>query len=268
MPDSTVMILCGRAPRHLYVANRICQGANVVAVVHEAQHDVTAAKLLRLLKPSVLLGKTDRWLRDRRRLAGDREAKFFFGDGRPALDRPELVHLVPHINAPAVIRLVDDLRPDLIMVFGTTLIRPPLLGKGRLGMVNLHGGLSPAYRGADGTFWALYNGRPDEIGCTIHFIDAGIDTGKLIAHVCPAVHPQDDELTLFWRAVREAAEVYAEVPARLERGERLGRQQAETGRLYQVKDRRRRHERRLAAALAAGLLRNVDLPPRVRWFTQ
>ena len=81
----------------------------------------------------------------------------------------------------------SGLDPDVIAVFGTSLIKGPLLELGRRGIVNLHGGLSPEYRGADCTFWALYNGEPEKVGCTIHFIDAGIDTGKLIAHVSPDV---------------------------------------------------------------------------------
>ena len=52
-------------------------------------------------------------------------------------------------------------------------------------MVNLHGGLSPEYRGADCTFWALYNGEPENVGCTLHYINEGIDTGDLIAHISP-----------------------------------------------------------------------------------
>ena len=106
--------------------------------------------------------------------------------------------------------VLEDGEPQKIAVFGTSLIRGPLLSMGRLGLLNLHGGLSPNYRGADCTFWALYHGEPHQVGCTIHFIDAGIDTGKLVAHVCPAIKSGDDELTLFWRAVRDAANVYAE----------------------------------------------------------
>src|SRR5262249_55979957 len=153
----------------------------------------------------------------------------------PALDRKDLVVEVSHINHPDVVALADRHDPDLIAVFGTSLIRGPLLKKGRLGMVNLHGGLSPHYRGADCTFWALYNGEPEQVGCTLHFIDAGIDTGNLIAHVCPEVREGDDELTLFWRAVRDGAEVYAELFDRLARGERFGQSQPGAGRLYQVK---------------------------------
>ncbi len=142
-----------------------------------------------------------------------------------------------------------------------------MLGKGRFGVYNLHGGISPQYRGADCTFWALYNEEPEQVGCTLHVIDPGIDTGKLIAHIRPEVREGDDELTLFWRAVRDSAEAYAERLERLDRGERLGQPQAEKGRLYQVKDRRWRDERRLAERMRAGMLRGVQLPARVRWFT-
>jgi methionyl-tRNA formyltransferase len=220
----------------------------------------------RSLKPVNLSRKAWRWLRDRRRYVGGGEGRFFFGDEPPRLECPELVVGVPHINDPAVLELAERLEPDVIAVFGTSLIRGALLGKGRLGMINLHGGLSPEYRGADCTFWALYNGEPEKVGCTIHFIDAGIDTGKLIAHVSPAVNPGDNELTLFWRAVQDSAEVYAEVVERLGRGEMLGQRQTAKGNLYQVKDRGLRHERKVAHKLAGGMLDSVCLAPRVKWF--
>jgi methionyl-tRNA formyltransferase len=266
MADTTVLILCGRSPRHLYVANRLCRTATPLAIVHETGTQWTAAKLARVLKPANLLRKAWRWLRDRRRYVGGGEGKFFFGDGTPQLERPDLVVEVPHINVVAVVELAERLKPDVIAVFGTSLIRGPLLGMGRFGMVNLHGGLSPEYRGADCTFWALHNGEPEKVGCTIHFIDTGIDTGKLIAHVSPAVNPGDDELTLFWRAVKDSAEVYAEIIERLGRGDTLGATQSGKGKLYQVKDRGLRQEREFARKLAAGMLDGVRLPPRVTWF--
>ena len=266
MVNLSAMILCGRSPRHLYVANTLCRAANVLAIVHETGAHWNAAKLRKTLKPTNLARKGWRWLRDRRRYTGGGEAEFFFAERPAQLDRPELVVEVPHVNDPRVVELVDRLQPDVIAVFGTSLIRGELLTKGRLGILNLHGGLSPEYRGADCTFWALYNGEPDKIGCTLHYIDAGIDTGKLIAHVCPEVKPGDDELTLFWRAVRDSAEIYAEALGRLAGGETLGARQPGKGKLYQVKDRGLKHERELARGLAEGLLDRIDLPKRVTWF--
>ncbi len=173
---------------------------------------------------------------------------------------------VTSVNDPLVVRLADDLSPDLIAVFGTTLIRGDLLSRGRLGLVNLHGGLSPRYRGTDCTFWALYNDEPDQIGCTLHFIDRGIDTGPLVAHVRPEVRDGDNELTLFWRAIREGTEAFQELLARMEQGERFGQPQRDKGRLYRVRDRSWRHERDLAERLRRGMLRGIQLPSRVSWY--
>ena len=260
------MILCGRSPRHLYVANRLCESARPVAIVQEIGTQLSGRKLLKQLRLDNLWRKSWRWLRDRRRYAGGAEARFFFDAGTPRLTRGDLLVQVSHINHPDVVALADRLQPDVIAVFGTSLIRGPLLSRGRLGIFNLHGGLSPQYRGADCTFWALYNGEPDQIGCTLHRIDSGIDTGVLIAHVRPEVAERDDELTLFWRGIRDSAEVYVQMLERLERGEHLGQPQVEKGRLYQVKQRGWREERWLASQMKNGLLRGVKLPARVRWF--
>lgn len=266
MSDLTVMILCGGSPRHLHVANRLCQAARPVAIVQEAGSHWSAKKVFNLMKPDKFFPKAWRWLRDRRRYTGDGEARFFFDGAEPRLERADLLVRVPHINHPDVLALAEKLQPDVIAVFGTSLIRGPLLEKGRLGIVNLHGGLSPLYRGADCTFWALYNEEPEKVGCTLHFIDAGIDSGDLIAHVCPEVRQGDDELTLFWRAVRDSAEVYAELFERLERGERFGQAQPGKGRLYQVRDRGLRHEQRLERRMLEGLLAGQNLPRRISWF--
>lgn len=262
-----LMILCGRSARHLHVANALCRAGEALAIVQEAGGEWNLKRTLKKLRPDNLFRKAWRWLRDRRRYAGNPEAKFFFPHGESHLDRPELVREVPHINHPDVVKLARELQPDLICVFGTSLIRGELLKEGRLGIINLHGGLSPEYRGADCTFWALYNGEPEKVGCTLHYIDAGIDTGRLIAHISPEVREGDGELALFWRAVQDSAEVYAEAVARLAQGEQFGLAQPGKGRLYQVRDRGLRHEQALAARLDSGMLAGMALPGRVRWFT-
>lgn len=267
MSRPRLMILCGRSARHLHIANALCHAGDAVAIVQETGSEWNVRNTLKKLRPDRLVRKGWRWLRDRRRYTGNPEAKFFFPDGAPRIDRPELVREVPHINHPEVVNIARELEPDLICVFGTSLIRGELLNAGRLGIINLHGGLSPEYRGADCTFWALYNGEPDKIGCTLHYIDAGIDTGRLIAHISPQVREGDSELVLFWRAVKDSAEVYAEAVARLAAGEPLGMRQPGRGRLYQVRHRGLRHEQELAARLESGMLQGLALPRRVRWFS-
>ena len=59
------------------------------------------------------------------------------------------------------------------------LLRRPLIDAFRLGVLNAHMGLLPAYRGMDVAEWAALEGAT--VGCTVHLIDAGIDTGPILA---------------------------------------------------------------------------------------
>lgn len=261
-----LVILCGGSPRHLHFANALCRRADVLAIVQEGGTEWSRGKILRLMRPRTFFNKGWRWLRDRRRYAGGHEAKFFFGDQPARLERRDLVRTFPTVNHPGVAELVRTLSPDLVAVFGTSLIRGALLEPGRPPLVNLHGGLSPHYRGADCTFWALHNGEPEQVGCTLHYIDGGIDTGVLIAHACPEVRPGDDELALFWRAVAHSTDVFCELLDRLIDGEHFGQRQPGRGRLYQVKDRLLKHERALAGRMPNGVPPDIRLPARTRWF--
>lgn len=266
MSNLSILILCGSSPRHLYIANVLCKAGKPIAIVQETGTTWTLNKVLKILKPANFYRKASRWLRDRKRYTGNKEAAFFFGDQTAKLDRPDLIVNVPHINHPDVLKLAEETQADVIAVFGTSLIKGPLLKMGKYGIVNLHGGLSPDYRGADCTFWALYNKEPDQVGCTLHFINEGIDTGKLIAHISPEIKASDDELTLFWRAVKTSANVYAELMDKFEQGEVPGEVQSEKGALYQVKDRELKHEQKLDAMLKNGLLGKYIMPQRIKWF--
>jgi methionyl-tRNA formyltransferase len=91
---------------------------------------------------------------------------------------------VADINLPEVLRLVEQERPDLVIVSGTNLLKGPLIEKIRESgaVVNLHTGISPYVKGGPNcTNWCLAKHRFDLIGNTIMWIDTGIDTGNIIA---------------------------------------------------------------------------------------
>ncbi|MCK5353969.1 MAG: formyl transferase, partial [Methyloprofundus sp.] len=91
MSNLSVVILCGQSPRHLYFANKLCQHCNPKAIIQESNHNLSINKIVALLlNPKKLWQKIWRWLRDRKRYAGNPEAKFFFGDSTPVLNRQDL----------------------------------------------------------------------------------------------------------------------------------------------------------------------------------
>ncbi len=68
------------------------------------------------------------------------------------------------------------------------LLPPEWLDAPRLGALNLHPSLLPAYRGPQPLFWQFRAGEQDT-GVSLHFMDAGADTGDIVAQA--RVHFQD-----------------------------------------------------------------------------
>lgn len=71
--------------------------------------------------------------------------------------------------------------PDLIVsIRYRRILRDDAIAIPRNGVLNLHSGILPDYRGVMATFWAMRNGEP-EIGSTLHrIVDSGIDTGPIL----------------------------------------------------------------------------------------
>lgn len=84
-------------------------------------------------------------------------------------------------NASEGLASLRDLAPDLIIsIRYRRILHEDAIAIPPLGVINLHSGILPDYRGVMATFWAMLDGRA-EIGTTLHRItDRGIDTGTVI----------------------------------------------------------------------------------------
>jgi hypothetical protein len=90
------------------------------------------------------------------------------------------VHRVPTLNGPEAQATLRELAPDLAVSLHNRILREPTFSIPRLGTINVHHGATPEYRGMPPVFWELRDGR-ETVGFTIHRIDAGIDTGPVLA---------------------------------------------------------------------------------------
>jgi folate-dependent phosphoribosylglycinamide formyltransferase PurN len=91
-----------------------------------------------------------------------------------------VVSNVPSVNDDAVITLLKELKPDLVIVNGTRIISKKVLGSVSCRFINTHAGITPKYRGVHGTYWALASNDAANSGVTVHLVDAGIDTGSVL----------------------------------------------------------------------------------------
>lgn len=91
------------------------------------------------------------------------------------------IHNAGHLTRwPELTQLVVDAAPDLIVSFQFGFIfKPAALAASRLGALNLHSGALPERAGVNPTFWCMRDGDA-QAACTLHWIDAGIDSGPLV----------------------------------------------------------------------------------------
>jgi hypothetical protein len=87
---------------------------------------------------------------------------------------------VPTLNGEAARAELRRLGADLVLSLDNALIAEPTFSLPRLGTINVHHGAVPEYRGGPPVFWELADGL-DRVGFTIHRVDAGIDTGPVLA---------------------------------------------------------------------------------------
>ena len=95
--------------------------------------------------------------------------------------KKESVVRIETVNDEKIIEQIKSLQPDLIFINGTRIISKKILEKITAPIVNLHVGITPKYRGIHGGYWALFNQDKENFGVTLHYVDKGVDTGKIIA---------------------------------------------------------------------------------------
>ena len=122
------------------------------------------------------------------------------------------------VNAPASLEMIRALRPDLLITaaYGQ-ILSPALLSIPRLGGINLHGSVLPAYRGAAPVARAIQNGET-ETGVTVIRMTPRIDAGGIVATASIPIGPDETAGELEARLASLGAPLVAIVVDALARG--------------------------------------------------
>jgi len=114
------------------------------------------------------------------------------------------------LSEPAAMAQMKEWQPDLIVVaaFGQ-ILRREVLELPRHGCLNVHASLLPRWRGAAPIQAAILHGD-DETGVTIMLMDAGLDTGPVLAKRALAIQPRETAGELSQRLSQLGAELLLE----------------------------------------------------------
>jgi methionyl-tRNA formyltransferase len=207
-----VVLLTSDAPGQRALAARLAStpGVEIEGVVVQA---ITRAS------PWKLLGATPGRFADKaagRLLHGAASAEIARAGTRrfdPTLPWPARALGVGDVNSPEVASFLRECSPDLICVSGTRMVKAPVFEtQPPRGLLNLHTGISPFYRGGPNcTMWCLANGEPQFIGATIHELDLGIDSGRLILTEQTPIEAGDRAADLVWKTIGLGIGLYARV---------------------------------------------------------
>lgn len=110
---------------------------------------------------------------------------------------------------------VDAYRPDIVLSAGfMRILDADFVARFSPRLVNSHPALLPSFPGAHAVRDALAYGVA-VTGATLHVVDAGVDTGPIIAQTAVPVAPDDDEATLHERIKEAERAMLIEAIARL-----------------------------------------------------
>lgn len=197
-----VAVLTNRQPLHYLLIRHLAERFDVGPVIYERQGLVRSVRLMARRSKRIGWGTVvgqlafiawDRWY-ERRRLR-ERIGRMLAGYDctPPGAGLPQIE--VDSISDEAAAQALEAAAPDVCVVSGTSILQANVLRQARV-FLNIHAGITPRYRGAHGAFWAVYEGRPDLAGVTVHVVDAGIDTGGIVAQAPIQVAVDDTLRTL------------------------------------------------------------------------
>ncbi|WP_417835855.1 formyltransferase family protein [Thalassospira tepidiphila] len=104
---------------------------------------------------------------------------FFNGEECSISDFCE-THEVHDVNCAHVLDVIATEAPDVVVVFGTGIIRKPLIESCNGRLINLHGGDPELYRGLDTHLWAIYHNDFSQLVTSLHMVEPTLDTGAVL----------------------------------------------------------------------------------------
>ncbi len=121
------------------------------------------------------------------------------------------------LKSKAFAKTLAALAPDLQVVVAFRMLPESVWSLPRLGTVNVHGSLLPAYRGAAPIHWAVTNGET-ETGVSVFFLQHAIDTGRLLLQARTGIGPDETTGEVYARLMALGAATLVEALRLIEGG--------------------------------------------------
>ena len=92
------------------------------------------------------------------------------------------------LNSQSTINWVNEVKYNISVDYGSGILEQSILEAINCNVINIHGGVSPYFKGSSTLLYALLLCQPELAGMTVHSIDSGIDSGDIYRHILPTLH--------------------------------------------------------------------------------
>jgi len=117
------------------------------------------------------------------------EAERWFAGRKPAISTLAETRSFDRLNDPAAVRAVKGTMADVIIVFGTSRLKPAMIdAAGPRRILNLHGGDPETYRGLDTQIWAIWHRDYGGLVTTLHHLASELDAGDIVSQGSIQIH--------------------------------------------------------------------------------
>ncbi len=196
------VLLIGSHPRHYYLAKKLYDAGFLQGLLVETRAAFMPAPpqgIPLLDKDNFIRHFTDRMNAERNAFGADGEESIF-----PAV--PVLSVHPEELNHAATRAWLSSLGADTAISYGIHKVDEETLQALPKRAWNIHGGLSPWYRGNITLFWPFYFLKPNWAGMTIHQLTQRLDGGNIIHHSVPELARGDGIHDVACKAVKQAGE--------------------------------------------------------------
>lgn len=231
-----ILFMTGSHPRHAAVARELYKTGMLAGLVIENREEHTP------VAPNDISDNLVKLFNHHFQKRAESEQRFF---SNPDFPEVKTLHTsLEKLNSVETQNFIREAEPDLLLSYGVHMLTNETLACASGETWNIHGGLSPWYRGCITHFWPSYMLEPQMTGMTIHNLTQQLDAGDVVhQNVAPLVKG-DGLHDLACRAVQGMIDDMLKLSSALE-GEKeiLKKSHKTTGKLWIANDWRPAHLR-------------------------
>lgn len=249
-----VLCIMGTQRRHKFFLRQIVQNFEVVGIILYKRNLVQPTQI-----PAFLLSKEELELEKRHLALLKRKEEEYFSQDPFSLNKNrhniKEVDSKEELNGRDIAKWITRCKPDVVVNYGSGILGKRLLEIMPKWKINLHGGLSPYYKGSATLMWPFYFQQPQLVGITYHLISSKIDGGAILQHYRPAMFEGDTVVDICCRAIRDGAAIGAMLLNKLaSMGQLKMYPQKTNGKLFLEKDYRPFHIKVVYDLIKNGLI--------------